>query len=321
MTAASSGVLSIRRYRDADAGVVVRLHDEALAPTGAHAGPGPWNDDLNDVPGVYLSGGGEFLVGEVDGQVVAMGALRRIDDATAEVKRMRVFPAHQRRGYGASILSALESRARELGYRRLVLDTSEQQVAARAMYLRHGFREAGTKPWQGWVLRVYEKWLNVRPRQVARLVVLDPDDRILLFETRLDYTHVWMTPGGGLHQGESFVDGARRELWEEVGVRDVEIGPWIWTVEFRFERAGAIIEQHERYLVVRLPTDAVDDANREARERTEILRHRWWTAAELGAADAHFRPRQLATLLPAVIAGEMPTEPLLAHVEVSAVVV
>jgi ribosomal protein S18 acetylase RimI-like enzyme/ADP-ribose pyrophosphatase YjhB (NUDIX family) len=320
VSAASTGALQIRRYRDADAGVVVRLHDEALAPTGAHL-PGPWNDDLNDVPRVYLNAGGEFLVGELEGKVVAMGALRRVDDATAEVKRMRVFPAQQRRGFGAAILGALENRARELGYVKLVLDTSEQQVAARALYERHGFREVGTRPWQGWMLRVYEKWLNVRPRPVSRLVVLDPHDRILLFETRLDYTHVWITPGGGVQPGESFVDGARRELWEEVGVRDVEIGPWIWTVEFRFERAGTVIDQHERYFVVRLPSDAVHDANREAKERTEILRHRWWTLAELGDAATHFRPRELAALLPAVIAGRLPSEPTLARVEASAVVV
>jgi len=313
--------LQIRRYRDADASVVRRLHDEALEPTGAHAGPGPWNDDLLDVTGVYLDGRGEFLVGELDGQVVAMGALRYVDDATAEVKRMRVFPAHQRHGHGAAILAALEARARELGYRRLVLDTSEQQVAARALYARHGFREVGTRPWRGWVLRVYEKWLNVRPRPVARLVVLDPRDRILLFETRLDYTHVWMTPGGGVQPGESFEDGARRELWEEVGVRDVEIGPWIWTVEFRFERAGGVIDQHERYFVVRLASDAVDDANREAKERVEILRHRWWTVADMQTSDAHFRPRELAALLPQIVAGKLPSEPMLARVEASAVVV
>jgi 8-oxo-dGTP pyrophosphatase MutT (NUDIX family) len=175
------------------------------------------------------------------------------------------------------------------------------------------------------VLRIFEKHLSttlsVRPRPVSRLIVLDPLDRILLFETHLDYTHVWMTPGGGVQPGESFTQAAQRELWEEVGVRDVEIGPWIWTVEFRFERGAERIDQHERYFVVRLQSDAVDDANREAKERTEILRHRWWSVGELRQSSDHFRPREMASILPAVIVGDVPAEPLVARVEASAVVV
>lgn len=163
--------------------------------------------------------------------------------------------------------------------------------------------------------------MNVRSRPVARLVVLDPLDRILLFETRLVYTHVWMTPGGGLKPGESFPEGARRELWEEVGVRECELSPCVWTVRFRFEYQGEVIDQREQYFVTRLESAEVLDANREASEREEILRHRWWKCAELRNADADFRPRELATLLPAVIAGDYPRDPIGCSVEVSASVV
>jgi 8-oxo-dGTP pyrophosphatase MutT (NUDIX family) len=163
--------------------------------------------------------------------------------------------------------------------------------------------------------------MNIRVRPVARLVVLDPLDRILLFETRLPYTHVWMTPGGGVKPGESYVECARRELWEEVGVRDADPSPCVWTLRFKFEHRGEIIDQRERYFVVRLRSDDVDDANREASERAEILRHRWWACGEVQDAATSFRPRELASLLPTVIAGEMPTEPLCASVEASAVVV
>ncbi len=160
--------------------------------------------------------------------------------------------------------------------------------------------------------------MNVRERPVSRLVVLDPLDRILLFETRLPYTHVWMTPGGGKRPEETFEACARRELWEEVGVRDAELGPCIWTVRFAFEHRDAIIDQRERYFVVRLASDEVIDANREASERTEILGHRWWTCAELASEAADFRPRELASLLPAAIAGDFPVEPLGASAEASA---
>lgn len=163
--------------------------------------------------------------------------------------------------------------------------------------------------------------MNTRSRPVARLVVLDPLDRILLFETRLAYTHVWMTPGGGLRAGESFIECARRELWEEVGVRDVELSPCVWTVQFKFAYQGEVVDQRERYFVVRLRSDEVDDANREASERVQILRHHWWTCSEIRDAPTNFRPRDLSSLLPPVIAGDVPVEPLNALVEASAVVV
>jgi ADP-ribose pyrophosphatase YjhB (NUDIX family) len=161
----------------------------------------------------------------------------------------------------------------------------------------------------------------VRLRPVARLVVLDPSDRILLFETKLPYTHVWMTPGGGLKAGESHADAARRELWEEVGVRDCDLGPCVWTVRFRFRHQNGVVDQHERYFVVRLRSDDVDDANREALERTEIIRHRWWTCGELQNAAEDFRPRDLAELLPSIIAGDYPAVPIVTLVEKSAKIV
>ena len=70
-----------------------------------------------------------------------MGALRPDGEATAEVKRMRVHPDWQRQGRGRAMLDVLERRARELGFRTLVLDTTEQLVAARSLYASSGYVE------------------------------------------------------------------------------------------------------------------------------------------------------------------------------------
>lgn len=120
-----------------------RLHDEALYDVGAYLGEGPWDEDLDRIEEEYLHGGGEFLVGEMGGRVVAMGALKRDSSEQAELKRMRVEPALQRQGMGRSMLAALEERAREIGYSGLYLDTAVHQTGARRLYASNGYRETG----------------------------------------------------------------------------------------------------------------------------------------------------------------------------------
>jgi len=149
--------LEVRRYRPADHGAIWDLHNLALSQVGAHAGNGPWDDDLHHIEAVYLHDHGEFLVGTLDGQIVAMGALRRIDPEIAEIKRMRVHPAFQRRGYGGAILRMLEQRAAELGYHTLRLDTTTRQEGAQAFYAQNGYRQVGRGRYGAFELVLYEK--------------------------------------------------------------------------------------------------------------------------------------------------------------------
>jgi GNAT superfamily N-acetyltransferase len=135
--------LHIRRYVPGDRRAVRRLHDDALNEVGAHLGSGPWDDDLDEIEDVYLDEGGEFLVGVLEGEIVAMGALMRISPRKAELKRMRVRPGLQGRGYGQAMLDALHRRASELNYSRLRLDTTVQQRAAQRLYLKNGYSEVG----------------------------------------------------------------------------------------------------------------------------------------------------------------------------------
>lgn len=82
---------------------------------------------------------GVFVVATQDGEPVGCGALRRLDGATGELKRMFVAPEARRRGVGRGVLTALELHARELGLRRLVLETGVRQHEAMAMYERAGY--------------------------------------------------------------------------------------------------------------------------------------------------------------------------------------
>lgn len=134
-------LLVIRQFDQADQATVLDLHNLALTEVGVHAGNGPWDDDLQHIQEIYLDDRGTFLVGEYCGEIVAMGALKRISRADAEVKRMRVHPSFQRQGFGTQILRVLENRARELGYSVLRLDTTVEQIGARHLYAKFGFKE------------------------------------------------------------------------------------------------------------------------------------------------------------------------------------
>ena len=135
------------------------LHNLALNQVGAHLGNGPWDADLHSIEENYLEAGGEFLIGLCGSKVVAMGALHRVSDHHAEVKRMRVHPHCQRRGLGDAILRQLEACALSRGYHRLTLDTTVQQVAAQQLYAKHGYRETGRTKVGPFDVILYEKQL------------------------------------------------------------------------------------------------------------------------------------------------------------------
>jgi len=152
----------IRRYRWSDLEAVTALHQIGLAQVGLAPGDGVYyDDDFPRIHEIYLDDHGEFLVGVLDGRVIAMGGLRRVTGQEAEVCRMRVHPEHQRRGYGERILLRLEERAAELGYRRLRCDTTVNQIAAMALYRKHGWVETGRRPVGGLTVVYFEK--DLRP--------------------------------------------------------------------------------------------------------------------------------------------------------------
>jgi ribosomal protein S18 acetylase RimI-like enzyme len=141
-------MLTLRRYMPADQEAVEHLHVFALQQTGAYLRRGPWDDDIYTIEEVYLKNHGEFLIGECNGLFVAMGALKRTSPERAEIKRMRVHPEYQGRGYGQLILDELEASAHALGYQILHLDTSIFQIPAQRLYEKNGFREVGRRTYQ-----------------------------------------------------------------------------------------------------------------------------------------------------------------------------
>jgi len=85
------------------------------------------------------AGDGAFLVAYLDDVAVGCGAVRRLDEATAELKRMYVDPSVRGRGIGRALVETLEREARQLGVTRIVLETGTRLAAAIRLYEGMGY--------------------------------------------------------------------------------------------------------------------------------------------------------------------------------------
>ncbi len=102
------------------------------------------HEDLDDIEGVYLNDGGAFWVIEhAGGEVVAYGAVLRVDERSARLRRFRVRQAWRRRGLATMLLIEAERFCMERGYRRIELGTTDLQQPAQALYRKHGYVEVG----------------------------------------------------------------------------------------------------------------------------------------------------------------------------------
>jgi 8-oxo-dGTP pyrophosphatase MutT (NUDIX family) len=143
----------------------------------------------------------------------------------------------------------------------------------------------------------------LRLRRAARLIVIDPEIRALMF--RYDVPGrppFWVTAGGECESGESFEDAARRELFEETGI-SADPGPQIAQMTPEFVTVeGEPVQADERFFLVRVAEARIDTTGHTALEQALMTQHRWFTLDELDDWHEPVFPVELAAMIRSHIA-------------------
>ena len=136
-----------------------------------------------------------------------------------------------------------------------------------------------------------------RVRRAARVVLLGPDERVLLFRYTADgFDPFWILPGGECDPQEDFAAAAVRELCEETGI-SARPSPLGHVVEAEYDYLGEPVKSLEHFFHHQTASSEIDTSGHTALERRVMREHRWFMAEELAGWHETIYPLNLTTLL------------------------
>jgi len=157
-------------------------------------------------------------------------------------------------------------------------------------------------------------------RPSARLILLDPQDRLFLFNVHdpavfdpADPYHdpFWVMIGGMVDPGEDFADAAVREAYEETRLPVLDRPRWVWWRKRPMSWRGRDVLHNERFFVARTDRTEADTSGLDERERSFTRGHRWWSVQEIAVSTERFEPGGLGRHLAVLLRDGPPDEPII----------
>lgn len=154
--------------------------------------------------------------------------------------------------------------------------------------LREQYGEPALLEWAGEVSEAEFRLAGYSParRHDVTFFVFGADGRLALIAKPQYPAGIWRPPGGGVHEGEDFAAGARREALEELGV-EIELERYLVRTEATFTWNGESLEWRTHVFSARTDASALSP-----QDTKEIAAARWGTIEELAGP---LRERMLAT--------------------------
>jgi len=142
---------------------------------------------------------------------------------------------------------------------------------------------------------------HIKHRETARIMLVDEDNQIFLLKTHFDpevgLPPRWLTPGGGIDKGETTLQAAVRELFEETGlIVDGEVlgepvlvasGRWDWADGLNYHTYQDTIYE------LKVHQFEPDTSGFTKDELRDILEHRWWNVEKLLESEESLAPHDL----------------------------
>jgi 8-oxo-dGTP pyrophosphatase MutT (NUDIX family) len=142
-------------------------------------------------------------------------------------------------------------------------------------------------------------------RETARVILCKPNGEIFLLKTHFDpevgLPPRWITPGGGIDDGETVAQAAVRELAEEIGIQlsEPQLGNMIWRTQGRWDWSDG--QNHhtfvDHFYILQINDFELDDSGWTEDEHRDVLEHRWWNIMELKESGESVSPPGLVEFL------------------------
>jgi 8-oxo-dGTP pyrophosphatase MutT (NUDIX family)/ribosomal protein S18 acetylase RimI-like enzyme len=293
-----------------DAGAVESLWQAALDARRRHSGLDPITEPTSVLtrPGVFAVG--VFGSRQLLSMAVAMPA--RADDGRsthnvpglAHISSVATLPGHWGQGLARRGVEAILAQAARRGYARAQLWTHVDNAGARHLYKSLGFELSGRHRLDDHGEPIVHYLHDLPPiprvaRPAARMICLDPDERILLMRWRdpIDGYQLLEPPGGGIEVGETPYDAVVREWAEETSLPTPRIpGPSTSVArEVVFNGFRSVVDEDFFLGYADRAADPVADAAT-AVEQTAYLGHVWAHWRDLDTLDDPVEPDLLPVL-------------------------